>query len=62
MKANYLERVEIDVLEEPQLDFKYYVNPIEKRSYVKLKKNEKVTILAHFVSFCFISFRPKYFV
>ena len=32
MKANYSERVEIDVLEEPQLDFKYYVNPTQKRN------------------------------
>ena len=35
MKANYSDRVEIDVLEEPQLDFKYYVNPIQKENELK---------------------------
>jgi len=40
MKANYLEKVEFDVLEEPQLDFKYYVNPIQKVNELKSKKNE----------------------
>lgn len=48
MKTNYSERVEIDVLEEPQLDFKYYVNPIQERSYVKPKKNETVNVLSLF--------------
>ena len=48
MKTNYSETVEIDILEEPQLDFKYYVNPIEKRSYVKLKKNETLNVISLF--------------
>lgn len=38
MKTNYSAIIEIDVLEEPQLDFKYYVNPVQKRSSVKPKK------------------------
>ena len=48
MKANYLERVEIDVLEEPQLDFKYYVNPIQKVNELKSKKNETLNVLSLF--------------
>jgi len=48
MKANYLERVEIDVLEEPQLDFKYYVNPIQKENELKPKKKETLNVLSLF--------------
>lgn len=48
MKANYLATSEIDVLEEPQLDFKYYVNPIQKRNEVKPKKNETLNVLSLF--------------
>lgn len=48
MKANYLERVGVDVLEEPQLDFKYCVNPIQVRSHIKQKKNETLNVLSLF--------------
>ena len=48
MKANHLATGEIDVLEEPQLDFKYYVNPIQKRNEVKPKKNETLNVLSLF--------------
>jgi DNA (cytosine-5)-methyltransferase 1 len=48
MKTNYSERVEIDVIEEPQLDFKYFVNPIQAKSYVKPKKNETLNVLSLF--------------
>ena len=48
MKANYSERLEIDVLEEPQLDFKYFVNPSQKRNEVKPKKNETLNVLSLF--------------
>jgi DNA (cytosine-5)-methyltransferase 1 len=48
MKANYLATNEIDVLEEPQLDFKYYVNPVQKRNEVKTKKNETLNVLSLF--------------
>ena len=48
MKANYSERLEIDVLEEPQLDFKYYVNPNQKRKEIKPKKNETINVLSLF--------------
>ena len=40
MKANYSERLEIDVLEEPQLDFKYYINQTLKKNEEKPKKNK----------------------
>jgi DNA (cytosine-5)-methyltransferase 1 len=48
MKANYSEKLEIDVLEEPQLDFKYYVNPNQKSKGVKPKKNETINVLSLF--------------
>jgi len=48
MKTNYSESVIIDVLEEPQLDFKYFVNPIQAKSYAKPKKNETLNVLSLF--------------
>lgn len=48
MKTNYSEKSEIDVLEEPQLDFKYYVNSNQKRNEVKPKKNETINVLSLF--------------
>ena len=48
MKANYSDREEVDVLEEPQLDFKYYVNPIQEKESSKAKKNEKLNVLSLF--------------
>ncbi len=48
MRTDYLAKAEIDVLEEPQLDFKYYVNPIQKICEVKPKKAEKLNVLSLF--------------
>ena len=48
MRTDYLATAEIDVLEEPQLDFKYYVNPVQKRSEVKSKKAETLNVLSLF--------------
>lgn len=48
MKANYSDREEVDVLEEPQLDFKYYVNPVQEKDSSKVKKNEKLNVLSLF--------------
>lgn len=48
MKTKYSERTEIDVLEETQLDFKYYLNPIEPRGNVKSKKKETLNVLSLF--------------
>lgn len=48
MKVNYIATSEIDVLEEPQLDFKYYVNPVQKRNKVKPKKIETLNVLSLF--------------
>ena len=48
MRTDYSATAEIDVLEEPQLDFKYYVNPAQKRGEVKLKKAETLNVLSLF--------------
>lgn len=48
MKANYSERLEIDILEEPQLDFKYYEDASQKINDVKSKKNETLNVLSLF--------------
>ena len=48
MRTDYLATAEIDVLEEPQLDFKYYVNPVQKNSDVKPKKAETLNVLSLF--------------
>lgn len=48
MRTDYLATAEIDVLEEPQLDFKYYVNPVQKSCEVKPKKTETLNVLSLF--------------
>ena len=48
MRTDYLATAEIDVLEEPQLDFKYYVSPVQKRSDVKPKKADTLNVLSLF--------------
>lgn len=48
MKTNYSERLEIDVLEEPQLDFKYYINPNKNENEINQKNNETLNVLSLF--------------
>lgn len=48
MKTNNSERLETDGLEEPQLDFKYYVNPIKNENEIKQKKRETLNVLSLF--------------
>lgn len=48
MRTDYLSKTEINVLQEPQLDFKCFVNQVQTKSKLKTKKAEKLNVLSLF--------------